>query len=194
MMRRRRMKPQQSSEAVGWRRHARRDELIRLVLDFVRSARSLASVRDIALVGSLCTRKQFPKDADLLVSVRDGADLAPLAALSRRLQGKAQGLGHGADIFLTSENNQYLGRICPWKHCAPGIRVSCDALHCGRRPFLHDDTDTIYLKPEVVQAPPVRLWPTIRFGPGVPDDLRWLLLEPLTRSDDTPPSPPARVV
>ena len=175
------MTPERASETYGWRRHARRDDLIRLVLDFVLSARSLASVREIGLLGSLCTPKQFPKDADLLVSIRDGSDLAPLAALSRRLQGKAQGLGHGADVFLISERGEYLGRVCPWKHCAPGVRAACDALHCGRWQYLHDDTDTIRLKPDVVQAPPVRLWPDIHVGSSIPDDLLRLLIEPLTK-------------
>jgi hypothetical protein len=44
------------------------------------------------LIGSLCTPKPFLKDADLLVTIDDGLDLAQLAKSSRRLQGKAQSI------------------------------------------------------------------------------------------------------
>jgi hypothetical protein len=71
--------------------------------------------------------------------VTEDADLAPLARLGRRLQGRAQTLNRGGEVFLADPKGKYLGRICPWKNCGPGIRLSCDALHCGRRHYLHDD-------------------------------------------------------
>jgi hypothetical protein len=64
-----------------------------------------------------------PKDADLLVTVEDEADLAPLARLGRRLQGRAQSMNKGADVFLADAHHHYLGRTCTWKECAPGIRL-----------------------------------------------------------------------
>ena len=52
-----------------------RDALLAEVRFFVERARSCPGVRRIALVGSLATDKQNPKDADLLVTVDDDADL-----------------------------------------------------------------------------------------------------------------------
>jgi len=60
------------------------------VRTFVTHVRAIPGVRRIALVGSLATAKANPKDADLLVWVDDGADLAPLAGVAGQLKGKAQ--------------------------------------------------------------------------------------------------------
>src|ERR1700683_3992682 len=113
--------------------------LIGELLTFVTRARTTPGVRRVALVGSLATAKASPKDADLLLWVDDGADLAPLAAIARRLKGKAQSRNSGADIFIVNAKAEYLGRICHYRDCRPGIRISCRALHCGRRAHLCDD-------------------------------------------------------
>lgn len=104
-----------------------RTHLIAEVLRFVLAASQLPGITRIALIGSLTTRKLDPKDADLLVTVMDDANLAPLAQLGRKLQGRAMALGKGGEVFLVDAQNTYLGRICPWKECAPGIRI-CPAL------------------------------------------------------------------
>ena len=65
----------------------------------------------------------------------------------------------GADVFLVKPDGKYLGCTCPWKNCGPGYRASCDAEHCGLRPYLHDDLGLIRLTPEVIAQPPVMLWP-----------------------------------
>ena len=49
----------------------------------------------------------------------------------------------GADVFLADERRHYLGRTCSGKLCRPGVSASRDALHCGRRPHLHDDLATV---------------------------------------------------
>jgi hypothetical protein len=120
-----------------------RHKLLDEVLIFVRAAVRIPGILRIALIGSLTTDKMDPKDADLLVTVTDDADLTPLATVGRKLQGHAQNFNRGGEVFLADPAHRYLGRICPWKQCGPGIRASCDALHCGRRPFLHDDLATI---------------------------------------------------
>jgi len=101
-----------------------RSRLLSEVLAFVRAARPLSGIVRIALIGSLTTPKPDPKDADLLVTVADDADLAPLARLARRLQGRAQGFNRGGDVFLADLVDNYLGRTCHWKECGPGIRLS----------------------------------------------------------------------
>jgi hypothetical protein len=156
-----------------------RPHLLAGVLRFVQAARRLDGVLRIALIGSLTTPKPGPKDADVLVTVRDDADLAPLATAGRRLQGHAQQQNRGADIFLCSPAGVYLGRICHWKVCRPGVRSSCDAQHCGRRPFLHDDLQDITLPQQLIAIPPLVLWPEVAAQIILPEDVEQILLAPL---------------
>ena len=97
----------------------------------------------------------------MLVTVDDDADLTPLATLGRRLKGHAQSRNKGADIFLADPSGKYIGRICSWRECYPGKRMSCDARHCGRRAFLHDDLDDVTLDASLIKTPPLELWPEI---------------------------------
>ena len=142
---------------------------------FVRHAVSLAGIRKIALIGSLMTDKPSPKDADVLVWIEDNMDLAPLAALGRRFIGRMQSRGRGADIFLANAQGEYLGRTCLWKDCRRGIRRSCDAIHCGRRPYLHDDLLTVALAPSLVISPPIVVWPEVEAEGPLPTDVEALI-------------------
>jgi hypothetical protein len=118
--------------------------------------------------------KRIPKDIDFLVEVEDEADLEPLARLGRKMQGRAQQMGRGADIFLANPQGHYIGRTCHWKDCGPGIRMSCDALNCGKRHYLHDDLDSVMLSDETVRSA-LELWPTFERRSGPPDDLERIL-------------------
>ena len=163
--------------------------LIAEVLAFVRAARQLSGVTRIALIGSLTTEKPEPKDADLLVTITDDADLEPLARLGRRLQGRAQSINRGGDIFLANPKGKYLGRTCHWKECRPGIRMSCDALHCGWRHYLHDDLRSVKLSKELIAAPPLELWPRQVVRITLPQDLERELLAFLQLEEHSQLSP-----
>src|SRR5439155_26149701 len=138
---------------------------------FVTSVRQMPGVKSIAVLGSIATTKPDPNDIDVLVVVADDADLAPLATASRRLQGHAQSFNRGADVFLADERGTYIGRTCRWRDCRPGVRRACDALHCGRRPFLHDDLHAIRLNTNVVLSPPVTVWPVVERRIALPPDV-----------------------
>ncbi len=153
--------------------------LIAEALKFTLAASKLPGVIRIALIGSLTTDKKEPKDIDLLVTVRDDIDLAPLARLGRKLQGRAQNINQGGEVFLADPNGYYLGRICPWRECAPGIRMRCDALHCGRREYLHDDLKAIKLSSSLIAAPPLELWPEVKAQVPIPHDIEQNLILPL---------------
>ena len=153
--------------------------LLSEVRHFVERARVCPGVRRIALVGSLVTDKEDPKDADVLVEIDNDADLAALAAAGRKLKGRAQSRNKGADIFLADPSGNYVGRTCHWRECYSGIRASCDARHCGRRAFLHDDLDAVALDAALIKTPPLELWPAIIRRTRLPDDvemqlIRWL--------------------
>jgi predicted nucleotidyltransferase len=64
--------------------------LLAEVRRFVERACTCLGVRRIALVGSLTTDKENPKDADVLITVDDDADLTPLATLGRKLTRRAE--------------------------------------------------------------------------------------------------------
>jgi uncharacterized protein DUF6932 len=152
--------------------------LLSEVLRFVERARACPGVRRIALVGSLARDKDDPKDADVLVTIDDDADLASLATAGRRLKGRAQSRNKGADIFLANPSGNYVGRTCHWRECYPGIRASCDARHCGRRAFLHDDLDSVMLDAALIRAPPLELWPNIVRRVELPNDVETELVQP----------------
>jgi predicted nucleotidyltransferase len=159
----------------------KRCDLICAVCEFVKAARKVPGVWRIALIGSLATPKAIPKDVDLLIGVDDGMPLDDLARLARRLSGATMATGDscGADVFLHDRKYQYIGRICKWKQCAPGVRNSCRADHCGKRHFLHDDLSDLTLKHSVIHEAPLELWPEVIARTAVLLDVRNLLMEKL---------------
>jgi hypothetical protein len=134
-------------------------------------------VQRIALVGSLATHKAIPKDADVLVMIDEGMDLVQLARVGRRLQGTAQTINLGADIFLAGKEGQYIGRICRYRECRP--RAACRAQHCGSRPHLNDDLHVVTLSKDLIAAPPADLWPKVIRRQSMPSDVEALLLSSL---------------
>jgi hypothetical protein len=154
-----------------------RPHLLNAVLAFVRAARSTPGVLRIALLGSLAIDKPVPKDADVLVTIDAAIDLDPLARLGRRLQGTAQTINLGADIFLADAAGRYLGRICHYREC--WRRVACRALSCGLRQHLNDDLQIVTLSPALISAPPIVLWPRIVARCAVPADTQALLVAQL---------------
>ncbi len=145
--------------------------LITEAFRFIARAVSMPGVTRIAFVGSLTQEKADPKDADILVTVGDDVDLTALATAARKLKGATQTRNKGADVFLANPAGRYIGRICHWRECGPGIRTSCDAQHCGGRHFLHDDLDDIALDPLLVKEPPVEVWPAVVYRQAIPGDL-----------------------
>ena len=146
---------------------------------FVRAAHLCSGVGRIALLGSLATAKAIPKDIDLLVTVEGAMDLTQLACAGRRLQGLAQAINLGADIFLADTAGQYLGRICHYRECHP--RIACRAQHCGLRTHLNDDLHVVTLSKHLLASPPIELWPKVIRRLAVPDDLEEMLLTKLER-------------
>ena len=147
------------------------------VRSFVRAARDCPGVLRIALLGSLTTTKAIPKDADVLVTIDDAMELAELARAGRRLEGFAQTMNLGADIFLADKRGYNIGRICHYRKCYP--RVACLAQSCGRREHLNDDLQVVTLSKELIAVPPITLWPNIVRRVTVPPDVEELLLTDL---------------
>jgi hypothetical protein len=170
-----------------------RSHLLAGVLAFTQAASQVSGVARIALIGSLTTGKPNPKDADVLVIIADDADLTLLAAHGRKLLGHCQSRNRGGEVFLANPSGDYLGRLCPWKRCGPGIRASCDALHCGARPYLHDDLHAIHLPKSLIAQPPIELWPKVITRVTPPEDVEAGLLVPLREQQSHPPHAPKRL-
>jgi len=151
-----------------------REVLLAAVHDFVCGASELPAVLQIALVGSLATRKLNPKDADLLVKIKYPTDLSPLAAMGRRLQGRAQSINLGADIFLVNALGEYIGRTCRFRECHP--RALCNGAACRPGSYLCDDRHVFSVRPDVVREPPIELWPRVVRRTQVPADVEAALL------------------
>jgi len=155
-----------------------RGKMLEMAALFVNVASHIAGVRRVALIGSITDEKPEPKDLDLLVTVENDLDLTVLARLGRQVRGRLQSTNRGCDVFLADADNNYIGRLCIWRQCGPGIRATCDARHCGRREFLHDDLDDISLGADLIREPPVELWPTrIKHRP-IPADLAAIIDTP----------------
>jgi hypothetical protein len=144
-----------------------------------RFARDMDGVQRIAVIGSLTTDKEFPAGVELLVTVAGNCNLRPLAELGRQLRGHLLTHSAGSDVYLANEEGEYLGRICAWKKCRPGVRMSCHALHCGQRQYLYDDLQSVRLEKDEVAEPPILLWPNLSVADGVPSDALEQLIVPL---------------
>lgn len=157
-----------------------RMQLLTAIVPFIQTAAAIQGVKRVALFGSLTTTKAHPKDVDLLISIDDTMDLEQLATAGRKLQGRVTSLTHGnygADLFLASSRHRYLGRLCQHKECC--YRARCEALHCGKRPYLRDDLHRVTLEQSLVVAPPLDLWPTITARVVIPQDVERHVLQPL---------------
>ncbi len=153
--------------------------LLREMAEVVCALKRAPGVTRIAMIGSLATTVETPRDADLLVSVDNEVNLATLARLGRRWRAFVQSLHCSGDIFLADNRENYLGRTCPWKDCGLDHNPHCDARHCGRRHYLHDDLNTIRLSRQVTLTPPVELWPEIVLRVPVPQDVTDILIRSL---------------
>jgi hypothetical protein len=156
-----------------------RRPLLLAALAFVLAARTCPGVRRISLLGSMLTAKPVPKDVDVLVTIDGAMELTELARIGRRLMGRAQTINLGADVFLADTTRRYLGRICHYRECHP--RVLCHAQHCGQREHLNDDLHVVTLSQELIDSPPVDLWPNVIRRVPVPTDVADLLLATLER-------------
>ena len=153
--------------------------LLNGVLRFTLATAGLPGVERIALIGSLTTSKISPKDADVLVTVAVDSSLDRLAKAGRALKGYAQTRNSGADIFLANPKGQYIGRVCHWRECRPGMRLACKAQRCGQREFLSDDLQVVNLPSTLVAAPPIEIWPVVVRRVTIPADVEQILLQPL---------------
>ena len=152
-----------------------REHLLNAGAEFVERLKPVPSVRRIALIGSLTTDKDNPKDIDFLVTVDPSADIPRVAAWGRRLKGQAQQRSAGADVFLCSEDDRYLGRLCGYRTCQP--RAACLGGECHLGTHLKTDFAVVQLSRELVHNPPIILWPRIEARMPPPEDVQRCLLQ-----------------
>lgn len=88
------------------------------------------------------------------------------------------------EFIGTVEDNTLRDRLREAISQGKPFRKYCDALHCGLRPYLHDDFDSVRLEKDLIAQPPVVLWPKGTAMPEVPADVREQLIEQLA-GDET---------
>ena len=138
---------------------------------FLEEARKVDEVSQIALIGSLTTRKTMPKDVDLVVTLKSSAGFKQIATLARKLQGRIQKGSLGADVFVVHDNI-YIGRACHYRE--PWARVECRRRHlrCSRDvEFLCDTMGNFRLREEIILRPPLILWPDVVMNVVLPEDV-----------------------
>lgn len=146
-------------------------EMLGMFEHFLPSLKAINCIKEIGLTGSMTTPKREPRDIDIVVSTVPGSDLSQLATIYRKISGRLQSMDRGIDIFIF-EKNSYIDRPCRYRECAPGIRQSCTANHCGLRPYLCDDLSVIELCPTTLTRLPVRLHPAGWCMEDVPEDVK----------------------
>ena len=165
-----------------------RPKMIEGAFWFVQQASQLNGISRIALIGSLATEKEEPKDVDMLVTIIDAVDMEvlavnmeTLATLGRKFAGRLQQINRGAEVFLADSQGNYLGRTCPWKVCGgvhyngAGVHYDCNGQQCGSR--IRADFSTIRLKKSIIRKPPLVLWPNVVALAPVPKDVQVGLVE-----------------
>jgi len=114
------------------------------------------------------TDKASPKDADVLVTVKDDAKFELLSQLGRKLKGAAQTRNLGADIFLASDSGAYVGRTCSYRECH--FRRACRGTQCGSGRWICNDLAIICLPDGLIAEPPLELWPNLVARTALPAD------------------------
>jgi hypothetical protein len=87
-------------------------ELLAGLVRLVQGARTIPGVCQISPVAPIRRRRRILRTSTCWWWCSDGADLVLLARHARRLQGHAQSLNRGADVFLANERSEYIGRTC----------------------------------------------------------------------------------
>lgn len=103
---------------------------------FTRKVQQFASVREVALTGSLAAGDPWPGDVDLALALQNLDDLAGLARAARQMSSTA----HAWDVFVFGAGPAYLGRLCHRREC-PARHARCDAIDCGQTPYLANLSD-----------------------------------------------------
>ena len=160
----------------------KRGFLLQALAQFIRAATSVSGVARIAVIGSLTTEKLSPKDADVLVTVLDDADLEHLSRLGRKLKGIAQTRNLGADIFLADQAGHYIGRTCPFKECHP--RSACAGNSCGFGNWICDDFEAVRLSDQLIDEPPLEVWPKVVVRATLPADAHQVLIQEAHHASD----------
>lgn len=139
---------------------------------FFDKAIKLQSITRIALIGSICTEKKHPKDIDILLTIAPGADIAPISKLKRQMCGRIQRGLLGSDIFLMEEE-RYIGRPCRFREPHPRVACAQDGLRCDfDKPFLCDTSCSFELKNDLINSPPITLYPKFQARVNVPADVQ----------------------
>ena len=155
---------------------ATRSAFIRNALEFAEKISRQKGVQRIAIVREITKPIREPEILCLLVTIDEEAPIKPIADIGRKLKGRMVSMPNaaGADVFLANEAHEYLGRTCSYRECHP--RVACEGSQCYGT-YIANDFHVFTPGPEVIQSPPVEVYPQVVIRERIPDDLRRALEE-----------------
>lgn len=112
-------------------RRGRADLFTQAAETFATKAQQFSSVLEVALTGSLAAGDPWPGDVDVALALHDLEDLVALAKAARQISSTT----HAWEVFVFGSGPDYLGRLCHRRDC-PTRKARCEAIDCGRTPFL----------------------------------------------------------
>ncbi len=140
---------------------------------FFERAKTTRGVSRVALIGSILTEKESPKDIDFLLTVSADADYRQIAYIGRKLKGALQAQNLGADIFLANPEHEYIGRTCSHRECH--YRAGCGGLNCRPNSWIKTDLHLIKLDRGLVARPPLTIWPSVESLTELPSDMETMV-------------------
>lgn len=149
---------------------------IQHALEFAEQLSRKQGVLRVAIVREITQPVKEPEILCLLVTISEEAPIRPIADIGRKLAGRMLSMPRaaGSDLFLANEQHEYLGRTCLYRECHP--RVRCEGNQCNGS-YICNDFHVFTLEKEVIQSPPVEVFPRVVIRDRIPNDLRRALEE-----------------
>lgn len=153
-----------------------REAFIKNALEFAEQLSRKEGVRRVAIVREITQPVKKPHILCLLVTIGEEAPVKPIADVGRKLTGRMLSMPEsvGSDVFLANEQHEYLGRTCNYRECHP--RAACRGGQCYGT-YICNDFHIFTLEKEVIESPPVEVFPRVVIRDRIPDDLRQALEE-----------------
>lgn len=130
----------------------RRKNLQKVAEEFSNKLKTLKNVSEVGLAGSLASDDEYPNDIDVFIFLKNFDEIHMIAKFARQMSS----IYHGWEVFVFSEDLEYLGRICHKKVC-PTESSNCFYPRCGKIPYLSNEPDFIF-NPKIFFNSPFKIF------------------------------------
>jgi hypothetical protein len=130
----------------------RRQRLYRAAEEFSEKLKVIECVSEVGVAGSFASEEEYPLDIDIFIFLRNLNQFPLIARYARQISS----IYHNWEVFVFSEDLNYLGRVCHRRNC-PSSTMDCYHPYCGRIPHLYITPDFIF-KPEIFLRSPFKIF------------------------------------